>query len=63
MNMQTKIIGSLKWVAIGWDTDSYSSILGSMSGALNWDIFPEQYIEEFHPRYRQKLEKTLQTYQ
>ena len=48
-----------QWASIGGDTDSYASILGSMSGALQWDIFPEQYIKDLHPRYRQKLEKTI----
>lgn len=48
-----------QWASIGGDTDSYASILGSMSGSLQWDIFPEWYIQDLHPRYGQKLEKTI----
>lgn len=50
-----------QWASIGWDTDSYASIIGSMSGAILGDIFPEGYITELHPRYRNKLDFTIQS--
>lgn len=60
---QQDFVAVQQWASIGGDTDSYASILGSMSGALQWDIFPERYIDELHPRYGEKLEKTISSYQ
>jgi ADP-ribosylglycohydrolase len=48
-----------QWASLWGDTDSYASILGSMVWALRGDIFPEIYKEGIHPRYKQKLDRTL----
>ena len=47
--------------SIGGDTDSYASILGSMVGALQGDMFDPYYYDNLHPRYRKKFEFTIDT--
>ena len=49
-----------QWASIGWDTDSYASILWSMVGGLHWSIFQEKYIRNLHVRYQEKLQNSIQ---